>query len=53
MTLLGYFLGSLFPSIPKRIELVIIVVVFCRFCRLSLLFAHEARQKDAAADGAA
>jgi membrane-associated protein len=28
MTLLGFFLGSLFPSIPKRIELVIIVVVF-------------------------
>lgn len=28
MTLLGSFLGTLFPSIPKRIELVIIVVVF-------------------------
>lgn len=28
MTLLGYSLGTVFPSIPKRIELVIIVVVF-------------------------
>jgi membrane-associated protein len=28
MTLLGYFLGTMFPAIAKRIELVIILVVF-------------------------
>ena len=28
ITLLGYFLGTMFPAIAKRIELVIILVVF-------------------------
>ncbi|MFO0623373.1 MAG: VTT domain-containing protein [Polyangia bacterium] len=40
MTLLGFFLGSLFPSIPKRIELVIIVVVFLSILPAVIAFAR-------------
>jgi membrane-associated protein len=54
MTLLGYFLGSLFPSIPKRIELVIIVVVFLSILPAIIAFLRmKLGKKDAAADGAA
>ncbi len=54
MTLLGYFLGTLFPSIPKRIELVIIVVVFLSILPAIIAFLRmKLGKKDAASGGGA
>ncbi len=54
MTMLGYFLGTLFPSIPKRIELVIIVVVFLSILPAIIAFLRmKLGKKDAASGGGA
>lgn len=51
MTLLGFFLGSLFPSIPKRIELVIIVVVFLSILPAVVAFVRMKLGKQGADTG--
>jgi membrane-associated protein len=54
MTCLGYFLGTLFPSIPKRIELVIIVVVFLSILPAVIAFLRmRLSKKDSGAEASA
>ena len=54
MTCLGYFLGTLFPSIPKRIELVIIVVVFLSILpAVSAFLRMRLSKKDSGAEASA
>jgi len=52
MTLLGYFLGKAFPEITKRIETVIIVVVFISILPAVIEYLRErAALKKAQAQG--
>jgi membrane-associated protein len=55
MTLLGYFLGTMFPAIAKRIELVIILVVFVSILPAIIAFVRMRlgkKDSDASARGA-
>ena len=51
MTFAGYFLGQLFPGVVKRLELVIIIVVFVSLLPAIIKFiSHELKKKNDKAD---
>ena len=46
MTLIGYFLGQLFPGVVKRLELVIIIIVFVSLLPAIIKFiSHKLKQR--------
>jgi membrane-associated protein len=49
MSLLGYFLGSAFPWVPKHIDKIVIVIVLLSVLPIVLEYLKTRRSKDVAA----
>ena len=49
MSLLGYFLGSAFPWVPKHIDKIVIVIVLLSVMPIVFEYLKARRSKDAAA----